>query len=392
MEIERIHRLVDEKKWTLILREFDQRISNLEESSDNSEYAELVWIFENLDLDFREEHAQKYYSVMWKIAFKAGKIKLAKSYAEFILDYFIEYKRIPALRKLHEELLNEGLLKNNKNFKMIDAILGKKSFPLEDSRWFEAHPEMWKNSKNILKQYLLDETSWKSEEWKLAYEYILKFHYDKDLFLALAEKAQSLKKSEHKRKFLAFLASKKVDIKAFEEKKPQAVSSKKDTVLNVDYDQLAMDVMSGVMEPSLAEQKRILISIHDLSNEDLVTKGKDMVVAFGLLGMDKVVASLCERILPLLTEVSQRASIQFMMAQALYNNNEFYKVIDMIDDTFNEEPLLDEEVLAFNYLKAESFLKLKKNRAAKELFLIIKKYNPHYRLVGERLRHLEEIK
>lgn len=389
MEIKKLHRLIDEKKWTLIHHELELRISKRENSEDDEA---LIQIFESLDKEYRDLYATNLYLVMWKIAFKAGKVKLAKSYAESLLNYLIELKRIPALRKLILELSQEGLFRQHKKNQMVDTILGKKTHSLlEDFTCFEYHPEMWKSSKNILKSYLLEESNWNLESWKLVYEYVLKFYYDKDIFLNLAERAIKLNKPEHAEKILTFLRSKKVNLRAFEIKAPQETKTN-DENLNVDYDQLAMDVISGVRDPSITEQKRILVSIQNLNNEELLEKGKDMIVAFGLLGMDKVVVRLCERVIPLINEVKQRAGIQFMLAQAYYNGDEFHKACDLIDDTFESEPLLPDEVLAFNYLKAECLLKLRKNKKAKELFILIKKYNPQYRLVGERLRELAEIK
>lgn len=380
---------MDEKKWTLVLHELDLKISERNSSDDNES---IIWIFENLDDEYRDDHAKRFYPVMWKIAFESGKIKLAKKYVEAHLNNLIEYKRVPALKKLIQELSEAGLIVTHKKFPMVQTILGKKGqFSLEDSHGFEHHPEMWKNSKNILKNYLLEESEWTPEHWKLAYEYILKFYYDKEFFLLLAEKSLKLKKDKHAEKFMAFLREKKVDLKSFELKATQKSAENKNE-LHVDYDQLAMDVISGVKEPSITEQKRILVSIQNLDDAELLDKGKDMIVAFGLLGMDKVVVRLCERVIPLIKEVKLRVGIQFMLAQALFNNNEFHKVCDLIDDTFETEPLLPDEVLAFNYLKAESLLKLKKYKIAKDLFVSIKKHNPHYRLVGERLKELEEIK
>lgn len=389
METEHLHRLIDDKKWTLILHEIDEQLLNAKVFE---EFEEIIRLFESIDQSYREKYAEKYYFFMWKIASKAGKLKLAKCYAEYALDYLIELKRIPAIKKFKAELVEVGLFKTHKNFQLLDIIIGKKGSFKDEMHLCISHPEMWKTSKDILKNYLCDDTEWSIKEWKLAYEYILKFYYDKDLFLILAEKAQEMKKDDHKKKFLLYLATKKVNIKSFNERPVKHVHIEQKSELNLDYDKLAMDVMSGLIEPSLSEQKRILISIQDLSKKELLEKGKDMIVAFGLLGMDKVVVHLCERMLMILQDVKLRASVQFMMAQALYNNSEFYKVIDLINDTFDTEPLVEDEVLAFNYMKAESFLKLKKYKLAKELFLFIKKTNPHYRLVGERLRSLEEIK
>jgi tetratricopeptide (TPR) repeat protein len=356
------------------------------------DFESLVSIFESIDRKYREEQAQRYYFEMWKIAFHVGKIKLAKSYAEFILDYLIELKRVPAIKKLISDFSEIGLMKSHVKYQNLDIILGKKNgFLLDDCEGSEAHPEMWKDSRPALKNFLTMNEEWGLEWWKLAYEYVLKFYYDREIFLILASKSEQLKKSVHKNNFISFLKSKKVNIENIEIKNI-ASSQSKDPTLHVDYDQLAIDVMSGAIEPSITEQKRILISIQELSEVELLTKGKDMIVAFGLLGMDKVVVSLCEKIIPLLTAVDQKAGIQFMMAQSLFNSGSFHKVIDVVDDTFGKEPLLPEEILAFNYLKAESYLKLKKYKAARELFLAIKKLNPHYRLVGERLRNIEELK
>lgn len=390
METEHLHRLIDEKKWTLILRELDLLISKRDSSFDDI----LISTFEKMDREYRELHAKKHYFEMWKIAYRAGKIKLAKNYAGFILEHLIELKRVPAIKQLESELAAYGLLKTYKNTNATEYILGRKTVEtIEEAESFEFHPVMWKQSKAALKNYLLMQEQWDLSHWKLAYEFILKFYYDKEIMLLLAEKSAQLKKDKHHKKILSYLVERGVSIKRFnsavEKTKPKKEETSK---LHTDYDQLAMDVMSGVLEPSLTEQKKILVTVATLTEEELLEKGKDMIVAFGLLGMDKVVVSLSERVVPLITEVKERISIQFMMAQSLFNNGEFYKVCDMVDDIIGSEPLLADEMLAFSYMKAESLLKLKKLKAAKDIFVSIKKHNPHYRLVGERLRALEEIK
>ena len=389
MKIEELHQLNDEKKWTLVHQKLELKISERKSSEDDES---LIQIFENMDSDYRDQYATNLYFVMWKIAFKSGRIKLAKNYIETLLNHLIEYKRIPALRKLFVELSQEVVINQDIKFKMIDTILGKKSqSSLEDYYSFEHHPEVWKNSKDILKSYLLENSEWNIATWKLAYEFILKFYYDKEIFLNLAQRALDLEKYSYYDKIRLFLIAKKVNSKIFEMKTPRIIKPKFDS-LDFDYDQLAMEVMSGVKEPSIAEQRRIMVSIDNFNEEELLEKGKDMIVAFGLLGMNKVVIGLCERLVPLINDVNLRASIQFMLAQAYYESSNFHKVCDLIDDTFESEPLLPDEAIAFKYLKAESLMKLKKHKMAKELFLSIKKYNPYYRIVRERLKELEELK
>lgn len=393
LENDLIHRLIGEKKWAGVLREMDQLLMlppNLEVQES------LISFFESIDPDYRLVHAQRYYIHLWKVAFNIGKIRLAKSYAIKALDYLVEFKRIPQIKKIIEEFKHFGILKNNKKFDYPDFILGKKNCEpfsaSEDWSFLEAHPETWKDSKEMLKQFLIGESEWGSIHWKLAYEYILKFHFDRDLFMILTEKSVELKKEKHKAHFLELLQKKKISVERFQKIKTIAHEVKEEKPLHLDYDQVAMDVMSGTVEPSITEQRKILLSIATLTDEEILKKGKDMIVAFGLLGMDKVVVNLCEKLIPLLENTHERASTQFMMAQSLYNSGSFYKSIDLIDDTFRKEPLLKEEQLAFSYLKAESFMKLKKFKKAKELFLEIKKQHPSYRLVSERLRDIETIK
>ena len=321
MEIEELNQLIDEKKWKLLHQKLELKLSTRESVEDDES---LIQIFENMDREYRDQYAANLYLVMWKIAFKSGKIKLAKNYIETLLDHLIEYKRVPTLRKLIFELSQEGLLQQNKKIKMIDTILGKKNQSTLDMFYsYEYHPEMWKNSKNILKNFLIEKNEWNIDSWKLAYEFILKFYYDKEIFLILAERTFDLGKNNHYEHFKSFLISKKISLKAIENKPSQMMKIKYKS-LDVDYDQIAMDVISGVREPSIAEQRRILISIQEINEEELKAKGKDMIIAFGLLGMDRVVIRLCERLLPLLTEVNLRAGIQFMLAQAYYESNEHY--------------------------------------------------------------------
>ena len=171
MEIEKIHRLNDEKKWSLVHLELELKISKRQNSEDDDSF---IQIFENMDKKYRDQHATNLYLVMWKIAFKSGKLKLAKSYIENLLNYLIEFKRVPTLRRVIAELTHEGILGQQEKFKMVDTILGKNTHSiLQSYHSFEHHPEMWKNSKNILKSYLLENSERGIEDWKLAYEYVL---------------------------------------------------------------------------------------------------------------------------------------------------------------------------------------------------------------------------
>jgi hypothetical protein len=114
-----------------------------------------------------------------------------------------------------------------------------------------------------------------------------------------------------------------------------------------------------------------------------------MIVAFELLGMEKVVLTLCDQVIQHTEDIKERASIYYIWAQALSNSGEYFRVIDLIDELLVNEPFYEEERMAFLYLKAEACLKVKKINMAREIFGIIKKFNSHYRMVGERLKALE---
>jgi hypothetical protein len=377
----------DENKWTFIFNEIEDQL-NKDEGSDN--YEKLVQLFEKIEIKKREEKGIKYYPQMWKIALKAGKVKLANEYALFFMNYLIELKRIPAIKNLINEMQDAGLFKKNMNTGIIENLTGK--ITLSEGNYSKAHPENWKNTKDKLQQYLSENEVWTIDTWKLVYEFILMFHYDEEIFMLLTEKAILLNKENHKKNFITFLERKKVNLKVLNNEKKNIAGNEKGSISSTDYDQIALDLVSGITSPSITKQKKILVSIHKMTNVELQEQGKDMIVAFGLLGMDVVVIELCKKIIPLVDEVKKRAGLQFMLAQSLYNNRDYYKAVDLIDDVISTEPLLQEELMAFNYLKAESYLSLKKFELAKALYLKIKKINPNYRLIVDRLRNIETNK
>lgn len=363
-------------------------ISTIEDSKN------LLHQFESIDESIRDQYATELYMQMWRVALHAGKLSLANLYAKKSLQYLIDLKRIPQIKIFIQTLRDAGLIKNkSKEYFIVEEILlGKKnkitSPELNDIEFFISHPEHWKQSPEFLKQYLLIEEEWNQESWKLCYEFILINHFDKDVFQILLEKARELGNKDYEKKILALLATKNIKVRSYKatESKEASMANEK---LNVDYDQIAMELLSGTKEPNNEEQRRVLNSLKYITEEELRTKGQEMIIAFELLGMEQVVLSLCESMINILTDVKQRASTFYLWSQALFNTNEFYKTIEMIDEVLHSEPLYGEERLAFLYVKAEACLKLKKIKMAKELYSAIKKQNPNYRLVGERLKSLE---
>lgn len=378
------------KNWQKDLSEIERCLH----SSEDFDAKSLLDRFESVEENFRDQNFSHLYSRLWKIAKLEGRLNQANYYAKKSLDSLISLKRIPKIKKLLEEMRAEGVLRkvSAEYARKCEILLGKKiNFHSEDLKYFDLmddHPEHWKEFSEFLKQYLLVVSDWGNEEWKLCYEYILLNHFDREIVISLMEKAYDQDKGELVKKFELLFASKKVKFKKLTSTATPKMTSKSEN-LHMDYDQVAMDLLSGAKEPNDDEQNRVLSSLKFIPEEELRTRGKDMIVAFQLLGMEKVVLTLCEQVIKHIDDVKEKASLYFIQAQALFNNGDHFKAIDVVDEVLSKEPLYEEERMAFLYLKAEACLKLKKIKQAREIFGTIKKINPHYRLVRERLNSLE---
>ena len=380
-----------QKKWSLILSEIESSVSNTETLEDCSL---LLNKFESIEEDYRDQHAEKMYMFMWKIALRLGKLNLANSYANKFLEYLIELKRIPQIKKFILELKVAGLFKNKKTDHLVleEILLGKKEKITHNdfNRFdcFHQHPEHWKYSVYFLEQYLLLDENWKQEQWTLCYEYILMNHFNKDIFKVLFFKIEERNNSKIEKKMIDLFKTKNIKIQTSKDQKKQ-VSPELNKKLNIDYDQLAMELLSGQKNPNQEEQVRVINSLKFILDSELLVKGQDMIVAFELLGMEQVVLILCERLIKIQEDIKSRASTYYVWAQSLYNTENYFGAVELIAEVLEKEPLLKEEQMAFLYLKAESFYKLKNIKMAKKIYLEIKKGNPHYRLVGERLKTIE---
>ena len=357
----------------------------------------IIQLFESIDETYRDQHAQHLYLELWKIALINGKLNQANRYAQKGVDFLIELKRVPYLKKFLDELKKNGLLKKNqkKVIAIIETITGKKkiisSEDLDNFNILMTHPDHWKSSLYFLSQYLSMENDWKGEQWKHCYEYILNFYFDRELFLILSQKAVLLGKQKYHKLFENFLLKNNV---RFTKDKilVERLEEFKNEKLNVDYDQLAYELLSGAIDPSLKEQDKVISSLKFLSDSELESKGLEMILAFEFLGMEKVVLVLCQRLLPLLSETKKRASCYFVWAQNLVSRGEYYKALDLIEEILNTEPIYGDELLAFVYLRAESYFNLNKFRLAHEIYLGIKKIKTNYRLTRERIAIIEANK
>jgi hypothetical protein len=386
--------LANLKKDKQLLIDIDNALSH---SLSPDEFLNIIHEFESINEELRDECAINLYQKLWPIALSVGKISYANSYAQKTLNHLIEYKRVPKLKELILTLKENGLCKKfiKEQESVIDSLLGikakNKKPNLNFIQFLADHPEHWREDTDFLKLYLQLESTWKLDEWKYCYALVLKGHFDKEIFYSLYEKSFEQKKEKYIKLFEELLKQKKVQYVQLKNKQQQSTNEDKDK-FNVDYDQLAFNLLSGKIEPSEDEQHRVIQSLMHLTDEELVEKGHDMVVAFELLGMEQVVFNLCEKMISLEKDFKKKASIYFIWSQALFNNEEYHKSIHLIDRVIDSEPLIQDELTAFLYLKAEAFFKIKNYKLAQNVYREVKKYNSQYRMVKERLKVIEENK
>jgi hypothetical protein len=387
LELENLHQKIDEKKWNLAINEIQ---IYLNKSRTDLENTHLLKLFEKINLDIIEASAPELLIDFWKIAYQNGKIKNAKKYAEAIKSYLIKLKRIPALIQLQKDLLDSGLFKKNSEIENeIRFLLGTEICKNENA-YYDLHPECLINNKYQMLDFLLNESEWKIRTWKLCYEYVLKHKVEKNLIEKIIENLAEEKQNKLLEKYNNLTKTHQAYTKLNIKKKN--ISQLNTNVENEKLDNLAYSVLEEKKEPSKSEQSKILVSIFEMTNEELKLSGLEMLVAFNFLGMDTVVEQLGKKLLLISTIPKDRSNILYNMAQAYLEAGRYYDVIDLCNDTIESEVLLSDETLAFEYMRAEGYLFLNKIDQALKIYKMIYGLNPNFRLIGERLKTLESIK
>ncbi|MDZ7935129.1 MAG: hypothetical protein U5M51_09235, partial [Emticicia sp.] len=87
----------------------------------------------------------------------------------------------------------------------VDIILGKnKCTKIEHYDLVESHPEAWKHIEENLKYYLFSIFFWNSRDWKLVYEYVLRFYADQEVLNLLSNKAYELNRIDIAKKLIKY--------------------------------------------------------------------------------------------------------------------------------------------------------------------------------------------
>lgn len=381
----KIQSLIKDQNWSNLSLFLERDLVNAESSYSE---LELLNIFDSINRDYRDEALIHLYPKIWKMAFDLGQIKLAKQLIETLIDHLIANKRLHQLKILEQDVQKILPKKSQTQFQLIDILNGKRKILTdEEYEYVQLHPEQWKHNKEALKSNIIYEANWDVEGLKLIYEYIIRFNFDKEIISYLAEKNLEVDNDEARdwnKSFIKLLKSKKIDTYHLENHKKS--ESKKEIIDSKDLDLVVLNLFSKT--DIKTDEEGIILHLKFLDEEELKTKGQEMIIAFSFLTMSKVVNYLCEELLKISSEVKNRVSLIYTIAQSLYDCENYYKCIDVSRDVMDTEVLLDSEKVAFKYLIAESYLSLGKKEKAKMIYKELMKTDSNYRLVKERYNSL----
>lgn len=300
-------------------------------------------------------------------AYASGKVHDAQVYADEVLHVLFELKKIPAIKKFLTQIKELGypIKKLNKYEIWLTQLQGKIDKYINYLDW---HIDHFKSSEEFLKNYLINTEEWNKNQYTLCYEYILRFGHNAEIF----ERLNVLKSNN--------------------ENNDDAPILKKDTKknnLNFNYEQIAYELISGKKRTDDLEQAKIIAGLRIIDFETIMVEGREMAAAFRFLGMDEVVLYICDKLIPLHDDIKLKASLIFLSIESLMNLERNHQALQVVEVFLNKEPVYGEEKLALLYLRAEICFVLGKEEDSLKYFQEVKKINPHYRLVNQRLESLE---
>ncbi len=117
---------------------------------------------------------------------------------------------------------------------------------------------------------------------------------------------------------------------------------------------------------------------------------EDMVVGFNLINLPVVALEIIERVDKRRLSDREKVNLDYLKVETLIAAERFFEARDLVEDVLAQVPLVKEERLAFQYLRAESYWKLQKYDIAHKLFNDIAKRYPNYRLTNQRLLAIEK--
>jgi hypothetical protein len=172
---------------------------------------------------------------------------------------------------------------------------------------------------------------------------------------------------------------------------PKSTSSKKLEGKEV-VDSLLAEIgkYSHLEQENYDYESSFIAMVKFYSAEEIQKDFEDMAIGFNLLEIPKVSLEILNRVDIQALETRDEINFYYLKAETLMRMKSYYKVRDLVEDVLMAKPLLVEESIAFQYLRAEAYYNLSYSKIALAQYKKIKTLEENYRLTEERISKIEK--
>jgi tetratricopeptide (TPR) repeat protein len=142
-------------------------------------------------------------------------------------------------------------------------------------------------------------------------------------------------------------------------------------------------------------EKAMIKAVDLLSYEVMKSYYKDLIACFATMEFYKVALFILEKVENLFgsnINIFESLNLDYLRIDFFIKLGRFHEAQAMADDVVFYRPLFLKEKVGFLYLKAEALMGLSKIDQALELYKLIEKTFPNFRLVKGRLKEIENLK
>lgn len=129
-------------------------------------------------------------------------------------------------------------------------------------------------------------------------------------------------------------------------------------------------------------------TVANLDDETLLSNYSDLVVCFNTMDLYTTSQKVLLRVEGILGAEKLQSDLEFnyLKIKTLIGENDIFKAYDIVTQLNGSCPMTKETRVEFLYLQGEIARRLGRVKDAVKSYLLVKEINPHYRLVGQRLR------
>ncbi len=313
-------------------------LKKLEEMlSDGELYKNKEWVefFQNA-LTLKKNYHQNFYLIGYYFLKKIGKIKISSDYFEKYLSLLLLMKRIPELKKIAAELSETNhfkkriienilFLENKMEDRSLETSLNFSSFRMENGL----------NPIGKLQSKIEENNLWNKEKVMLIYEYVLRFGADEFIVNQIDFKINNYE--EYKLNYLnlkkKYLHTKDIRPQSFE-------VYINDIALNYFHEKESDDEV----------EDRVNSYLNFESYENLKAKGKEMLLAFKMMGMSRVVHGLADKLLAFDISEKEKIEVAYIKSNEYLEASNLLDLIDFVENVVVDLELTSRELAEFYFL------------------------------------------